>query len=280
MKLDLDGMNADSLTDMLKASFSLENWDAMIVIAEKLFEQITIIYETNSDTMSQQKLKRTIPYYFGFSLCSKGIALQKLGKYPEARICILKYSDLSWIKEIDKTGLDEVEYYRNIAKANTYVLDLLEGETEVLQEYVEFIRNSDEEEILPGLITILESSIKYNYSVDWILKEFETNVNDIGEQESTENIRYFIDYMYLLATYHYKQGNIRDAINTALEVLLLSGKLKDDTGFKKSVALFEILRDHTDHSQQQVHKNIMTTILERELNDEKNTILAGSRILD
>ncbi|KAA1181366.1 DNA-binding protein [Paenibacillus sp. B2(2019)] len=280
MKLDLDGLNADSLTSMLKASFSLENWGAMIEIADRLITQIAFIYETSSDTLREQNLKRSIPYYFGFSLCSKGIALQKLGKYPEARMCIQKYAELGWIKGLDDEGINEVKYYCNIAKANTYVLDLLEGQTGVLKEYVEFIRNSAEEELLPGLITILESSIKYNYSVDWILSEFEINANDIGARGTQESIRYFVDYKFLLAMYYYKQENMCDAINTILETLLLSIKLKDDTGFKKAAALFEILRDYANQSQLQVHHNIMETIIERELTNEKENVLAYSRSLN
>ncbi|WP_149646655.1 DNA-binding protein [Paenibacillus sp. B2(2019)] len=278
--MDLDGLNADSLTSMLKASFSLENWGAMIEIADRLITQIAFIYETSSDTLREQNLKRSIPYYFGFSLCSKGIALQKLGKYPEARMCIQKYAELGWIKGLDDEGINEVKYYCNIAKANTYVLDLLEGQTGVLKEYVEFIRNSAEEELLPGLITILESSIKYNYSVDWILSEFEINANDIGARGTQESIRYFVDYKFLLAMYYYKQENMCDAINTILETLLLSIKLKDDTGFKKAAALFEILRDYANQSQLQVHHNIMETIIERELTNEKENVLAYSRSLN
>lgn len=280
MKLDLDGLNADSLTCMLKASFSLENWDAMIEIADRLITQIALIYETSSDTLREQNLKRSIPYYFGFSLCSKGIALQKLGKYPEARMCIQKYAELGWIKGLNEEGINEVKYYRNIAKANTYVLDLLEGQKGVLNEYVQFIRNSAEEELLPGLITILESSIKYNYSVDWILREFEINANDIGARGTKESIRYFVDYKFLLAMYHYKQENTFDAINIILETLLLSITLKDDTGFKKAAALFEILRDDANQSQLQVHHNIMKTIIERELTNEKENVIAYSRNLD
>lgn len=280
MKLDLNGLNADSLTCMLKASFSLENWDAMIEIADKLITQIAIIYETSSDTMREQNLKRSVPYYFGFSLCSKGIALQKLGKYSEARMCILEYSKLGWIKGLDEEGHHEVNYYRNIAKANAYVLDLLEGKTGILEEYVEFIRNSAEEELLPGLITILESSIKYNFSVDWILREFEINANDIGARGTQESIRYFVDYKFLLAMYHYKQENMCEAINTILETFLISITLKDDTGFKKAAALFEILRDYANQSQLQVHHNIMKTIIEREFTNEKENVLADSRSLD
>ncbi|HEY4430828.1 MAG TPA: hypothetical protein VGN87_07285 [Paenibacillus sp.] len=60
MKLDLDGLNADSLTCMLKASFSLENWDVMIEIADKLIIQIALLYETSSDTMSDTKREQNL----------------------------------------------------------------------------------------------------------------------------------------------------------------------------------------------------------------------------
>lgn len=55
----------------------------------------------------------------------KGIAYQKLGNLAESRKCIGLYSDLSWIKDMDQEAATEVEYYRNIAIANTFVIDLL-----------------------------------------------------------------------------------------------------------------------------------------------------------
>ncbi|OMD50662.1 hypothetical protein BSK51_15825 [Paenibacillus odorifer] len=265
---------------MLKASFSLENWGAMIEIADRLITQIALIYETSSDTLREQNLKRSIPYYFGFSLCSKGIALQKLGKYPEARMCIQKYAELGWIKGLDDEGINEVKYYCNIAKANTYVLDLLEGQTEVLKEYVEFIRNSAEEELLPGLITILESSIKYNYSVDWILSDLKNNVNDIEEYVTNVDIRYYEEYIYLLVMYYYEQENMNEAINTILETLIFSIKIENDTNLKKSVALFELLREHAHQSQLQMYHNIMEKIIVKEFTNEKENVLAYSRSLD
>lgn len=62
----------------------------------------------------------------------KGIAYQKLGNLAESRKCIGLYSDLSWITDVDQEAAVEVEYYRNIAIANTFVIDLLEGKVEVL----------------------------------------------------------------------------------------------------------------------------------------------------
>lgn len=279
--LELDGVNADSLIDMIKMSFSWENWLAIIEISDKLLEVAAITYNSIQLNLSKKPLKRSITYYFGYSQCMKGIALQKLGKHLEARKCISQYSDLSWIKGLDEEGLSEVDYYKNIAIANSYVIDLLEGQVDVLPDYVEFIRNNDKEELLAGLLTVLESSIKYNYSVDWVLEEFKGQVEELSSTEKREDVRYYVDYIYLHAIYLYKMKRNVDSINLILDIFILSGKLDDRTGFRKTVAFYEVIRSHASSSQQEKHLEIMRNILEKEiLNDEESMLVIDSRIVD
>lgn len=276
--LELDGLNADSLVKMLKVAFSWDNWTAMIEIADKLFETAVIINDNNQFRFTGRKdpLQRSIAYYFGFSLCMKGIALQRIGNYHDSKKCIERYADLSWVYGLDEEGEREVQYYRVISKANANVIELLEGNTEVLPEYVDFLSNNTEKELLPGLITVLESAIKHNYSVDWVLAEFEKVVQAVKESDSKENKRYYIDYMYLLAVYQYKRRKIEDSINLILHILLLSGRIVDGTGFKKSVAFYEKIRNHATPTQQQVHDHIMNKILEKELFGNEEKVLSGS----
>ncbi|GGH34868.1 DNA-binding protein [Paenibacillus segetis] len=281
MNLDLEDIHVDSLTDILKASFSLENWEGMLLVADRLYKAISDLYETkqleraNNNTFTSLNLKNSIVYYFGFSLCSKGIALQKQGRYSESRACIQQYSDLSWINGLDDEGWVEVEYYRNIAIANRYVIDLTEGKTYVLQDYVAFIRNN-REELLPGLITILESAITFDYSIDSVVAEFGEIIDSMCEFYKTKaKIRYYVDYKYLLARYYHKQDRNEIAIHTILKSLQTSSNLKDDTGIIKSVALFEFLRNHANNTQHQVYKNIMKNILEGGVNDEKGILIDG-----
>ncbi|MNB91619.1 hypothetical protein D3C75_387030 [compost metagenome] len=277
--LDLDGTDPDSLVNMLKMSFSCEYWPAIIQISEKLFELTAITYEMSNCNSTQPELKRDIVYYFGYSLLMKGIALQKMNRFSEARECIGRYKNLDWIKNLSADGLAEIEYFRNISIANTYVIDLLEGKIEVLPHYVEFIRNSDKEEILAGLITVLESAIRFNYSIDWIINEFKDQIRVRSEQDKKEEVRYYLDYLYLLAAYYYKQRRASDTINLILEILILSDKLEDSIGFRKSVAFYEMIRDHATKDQQQVYRATMKIIVERVFEDDEKNFISDDHLI-
>lgn len=275
------------LYEMLQAEFSLDGWDAMVHIADKLHHSINAFYEEDQlrqakgqPRIDTKRLKRSVAFYFGYSMVAKGIALQKMGDYSATRDCIEKYSELGWISGLDDEGKEDVAHFRMIANANTYVLNLLEGNMETLPEYVQFIHNAEEEELLPGIITILESALKHNCNVDWALKEFEPNLDALdGEYETEANIRYYIDHLYLMSLYHFTNGNIYNALNISLKGLRMSDKLKDDTGYKKINALFVSFSVHATKEQLNEYNVLNKTILERVLKDEKGIRYDGSSIV-
>ncbi|WP_238651369.1 DNA-binding protein [Paenibacillus piscarius] len=268
MYLDLDGINADSLVQMLKASFTLDNWEGMLQIADRLYSEINHLYnqeqQEDQERQAERKvgLKRSIVYYFGYSMCLKGIALERLGRLDEARECIAKYEDLGWINGLDTEGRAEVEYYREIARANWYIIELHVGNTAVLPDYLAYLR-SDREEVLPGVLYILDSAIRHGTNIDYVLDEFSEQIRAMGEYyETHRNIRYYIDYMYMTARYYALQGRTSEAVHKLLHALETSVKLKDDTGFRKSVALFEKLRNQTTSDQLDKYLRLMNQILD------------------
>ncbi|MNC27778.1 hypothetical protein D3C75_759660 [compost metagenome] len=269
---------------MIKLSFSWENWPAVIEVSDKLFEVIAITYETSQniiETPHKLHLKRNIVYYFGYSLLMKGVAYQKTGQYSESRMCINQYRDLSWIKNVDEEGNTEVDFFKSMAMANAYVIELLEGNTGVLQEYVRFLQSIEKEELLNGMLTVLESAIKYNYSIDWVLDLFKEQIEEIRNKEKREDVRSYVDYKYLLATYLYKRNNIVDALNGILDILQICSKLEDEAGFRKSIAFYELIRNSASDSQQEIYQEIMKNILEREFfYDEKVILVADDAIVN
>ncbi|MDQ0492857.1 DNA-binding protein [Paenibacillus brasilensis] len=267
----------DSIVGMLKMAFSLEEWEQMIQIADQLHTQAHRVYEqqqlelTKGGQPRTLHIKRPLVYYLGFSQLTKGIAFQKQGKYESSRECVEKYAELGWVEGLNEEGLQEVEDYRTLAKANTYTLDLLQGKEEVLPNYVRFLHENSSEELLPGMITILESTIVHNYNINGILREFKTRLTELGTfYEEPENIRYYVTYLYLLAVYRF----IEEKYTVAIEVTLNALESAD----KKCVALFESFRSYANKYQKKKYKFIQKNVLERELKNEKNLLYDGYRI--
>lgn len=262
--IDLTDLDADSLVKMLKGAFALEDWDNMINIANKLYEVINSIH--SNQTLHILRLERPLPYYFGFSQLSKGIALQKIKKYDEARACIKNYSDLSYLVPLDEKGKQVVSDFGEFAEANSFTLELLSGNDAVLPAYIQFIEHKSLEEKLSFILTLLEAANEHNINVDHILDEFcpqferyETSCTD------ATRTRYYMDYLTLLAVYWVKKGNYNLAIDIILKAIIWSDTLEDDRGFKKLVLLFELHREFASSSQKNAYFNEIKTISERML---------------
>ncbi|KTS84426.1 DNA-binding protein [Paenibacillus jamilae] len=276
----------DSLADMLRAAYSVEEWQTMIYVADKLYSTIRKHYDNNQYEQAQGKpksgsnLERSVAYYFGFSMTAKGIALQKMGKHAEARDCVEKYAELGWINGLDDEGDKDVAHFKMIASANTYVLDLLDGKFDVLPEYVKFIHECEEEELLPGVITILEAALAHNHNVDWALEEFSADLDALdGEYETDVNIRYYIDHLYFMALYRFKTGKYFNALNIVNKGLRISDKLRDDTGYKKLNALYVAFRGKASAEQAGEYDALNKNILERMLQNEKGVLYDGNSIV-
>lgn len=280
---DID--NLDSLTKMLKGAFAIDAYKHMIEIADKLYTQAYKALQVLNDKSVPHLhiFERNIVYYIGFSQLSKGIALQKTNKLEESKKCIEKYNNLDLVNGVEQEEQQTIDYFKVLARANTYTIDLLQGKEEVMEEYANFIKEGKNDELLPGLITILESAIMHNFNISHILTELGEKIDkSIDAKETRENKRYYVDYLYLLSLYKFKEGDHKTAINIILDILVTSDRVKDDTGFKKICVLFENFRLHASQSQLQDYSSILRQILKGDFENEKSIqgiMFDGSRIV-
>ena len=279
--LDLRNIdNVDSLTKMLKLAFSNEDWANLIRISDKLIEESSILYyQQLQQPPKKPPHDRPLIYYIGYSQLSKGIACEKLKRYTEARECIKKYSDLSWMEGVEEKDKYIIKDFQIFAVGNTYTIDLMEGKGEVLKDYVKYLKEYPRE-LLAGVSTILECSIKNELPIEWVLDELSTELEEIeGNPANSTTARYYTEYLYLFSLYKYKQKHYFDAIQKNLEALATSVILGDNTAFKKLVVLFEVFRGYSSTEQEQLYKTQLKTILEGVLLDEKDisfsSILSG-----
>ncbi|WP_355317845.1 hypothetical protein [Paenibacillus jiagnxiensis] len=118
----------------------------MTEIAGKLLLSAERVYSRQKQSLESGKRyiyldgTRHIVYYFGFSQLMKGIALA----------CIKDYSDLSLLDDGSTEAGEEISAFKMFAKANTLSISLLDGRQEYLDPYVQFLKESRVEELLPG----------------------------------------------------------------------------------------------------------------------------------
>ncbi|ODB66259.1 DNA-binding protein [Paenibacillus polymyxa] len=267
-----DITDLDTLVNMIKLSFSFADGANMIALCDQLYSHVNQKYQELQLYKAREKpiqpihTKRPLVYYYGYSHLMKGMAFQKQGKYEAARDCIEKYAELGWFNGLDQYGEAEVEYYRYAARANLYALDILSGHAEVLQEYIEFLRNNPEE-LLPGLLSIVEGASRYDYPLEAVLESFAEQIEGFTYFEEPVNVSYYFRFCYQLALYYIKQQQFTVALGYILQSLMLSDTLgmEHEHEFRKCTAIFEIFRSQATATQQDQY----ITILKGVLKDEK-----------
>ncbi|WP_049825203.1 hypothetical protein [Paenibacillus sp. 1-18] len=127
------------------------------------------------------------------------------------------------------------------------------------------------------MITILESAIMHNYDINPILKDFAERVGELGGfYGEPQNLNYYVEFLYQLSIYRFKEGKPGLGIDAVLRAIEYADSLKDDTSFKKCVALFESYRSLAVKHQKKRYKSIQNSILGREKDPAKNTFFDDS----
>ncbi|WP_144415290.1 DNA-binding protein [Paenibacillus durus] len=244
----LRSLKPDIIVEMLEMAFHCENWDKLLNTSDILYSYAQCIYEERQYYKAKKlpvplvNMARPLVYYYGFSHLMRGIAYQKQGQYDQARESIDKYAELGWMEDLGEEGMQIVEEFRFLARANGFALDILSGKTERLAEYVVFLKNNPEE-LLPGLDTILQAALRHGLNVDELLDTFAEQAAEFGEYEDAGNVSHYYSYCYHLALYHKQAGGQDKALKYVMQALMLAHQSGNDRNFKKCMALFESLRE-------------------------------------
>jgi tetratricopeptide (TPR) repeat protein len=258
----LKSLKPDVVVEMLEMAYRLENWDKMIETADILYDCVQCVYQERQYQKAKElpllllELEHPLVYYYGYSHLMRGIAHQERGQYVESRACIEKYAELGWLEDLGEEGLEVVEEFRFLAQANGYALDLISGRVEVLEAYAEFLRENPEE-VLPGLDTIVRAALLHGLSVDDLIHMFAEQTAEFGTYEDADNIAHYYRYCYHMAIYHKRSGRQREALEHALQSLRLAHQSGNDGHFKRSMTLFELLREEATEEQSMQYQEIL-----------------------
>ncbi|MFD3259422.1 transcriptional regulator [Paenibacillus lentus] len=265
----------DALKDLGNIYRSLNQWDKVEMIANRLGHLANTLYSTVRPDKIQKFSKPSRPLFTYIALSSLFYAdvCDARRDYNQALQYTYYYADLSWVKEDDT----DTQHWKNIfqewAQANTYVNKLMSGDASILPEYVAYIETK-QEELMTGLFNILEAANRYRINVDDILKKFESEITIYINQEMTINIyktqfieNFFSQLLYKLAYYYLNKNDYNTGFEYLLKSLETSSSINNKRYIIKCMGLFEQYRDLASSETLISYKTLIKGVHE---NEEKN----------
>ncbi|SDE03527.1 hypothetical protein SAMN05428987_0264 [Paenibacillus sp. CF095] len=248
--------------ELFRLSYRQSEWDEADRIADHILSLAERMYENKKkwDELViplNQMIKRPLIYYFGYGYLAKSIVFQKHGHFDLAREYIAKYADLGWYDNATDEDLVVIERFKGFAKANGYAVDLLSGKEEILNEYIDFI-HENEEEALPGFITIVEAANLNKWNVDeYYFNSITEQLEAFSELEDLGNRVYYVQLLNQLAIYNLGQRRYDVAINYILDYLQVGVTMDLDKDIIATIGIFEDLRKIATTDQIVKYKTIL-----------------------
>ncbi|UFJ41483.1 helix-turn-helix transcriptional regulator [Brevibacillus humidisoli] len=221
-----DGYRLDGLLQLANTCFTLRKWKEMEQYADELRDLATVVYQNELRKKKRKRpsehlqTERHLVVYYGQGYLLKSVALQQQGLYHQAKQYIDGYADLGWFELLDELGQIEVDKFRLFATANSYYMHVCMGNSDVLPDYVRFLADHPNE-LLAGLAVIVESAVRYGFSIDNILDRFADEISHFHERQNPYDLERYYRFRYWLAKYQIENGQC----TTGLEQLVLERQI-------------------------------------------------------
>lgn len=217
----------DGYYKLTGTSFNLHKWEEVETYVDEFRVVVKAIYNEKVRRLESKKkceplvTEHPFVFYYGYTYLMKSIAFQKREQYEEAKKYISYYADLSWMQGLDEENLKQVQQFKLWAEGNNFTVDLLMGNKGVIPKYVQYLKEHPKE-ILAGLLTLLESANKHEFSIDEILEDFREQISEWDGRNDMTHRTYCFSFLHELAIYNFKHLRIHQGLNCTLQCLNLS----------------------------------------------------------
>ncbi|USB33805.1 DNA-binding protein [Paenibacillus sp. YPG26] len=258
----------DALLKLANVCFTLHKWKEVEKYSDELRALAQAVYREQLRRKVREKscevldTERHLVVYYGQGYLLKTVALQKQDLYDKAKKYVTGYADLSWFENLNEIGWMEVKKFKVWARANAYTLEMLTGNIDILPDYCQFLQDHPEE-ILPGLLTIVESANKYGFYADPVIEQCSQVIQKLNNQNPIEVDRHY-SYRYQLSIYHFRKNQYIEGIAHILVALKLAYLQNNDRDVIQSVTLFEAYRAHASEQQKREYQLLMEEIRSKE----------------
>lgn len=240
---------------------ALERWDDVEKYAEELRRLAQDMYEDKRKSYKKSKytLHHPLVFYYGRALLLKSLSFEYREMYEEANELTKEYVDLSWFEGLDEQGRIEVQRFSMFAHANLLCIEVKMGNQTVIPQYAAFLQENPEE-LLEGLITLLISANRHQYSIDETLQRFAIESMDISEMVSTDSYyreffhrQRYCQFCYHYAAYSFYRDHFAEGIKYTLLSLEVAIQMKNNRVMVLCMTLFEKYREHASFDQSIVY---------------------------
>ncbi|MGR6546144.1 transcriptional regulator [Paenibacillus tundrae] len=261
----------DGLNDLINVYSSLRNWSKLLELSDKLKIRAEIHYKLYG-RHKDDSVKKEIVFYVLYADLVKGSAYSYLGDYVNALKYVEQYSNQTWIKSPNEAELIVMNQFNEWAEANRYLYELMSGNVDVLESYLEYI-SERKNEIFPALCAIVSAANRHNMNIDSVLEQYESyftyqeQENKIGKVSTHYTRDQYGSLLAGLGTYYltnrnydkgmeYLQRGLDFAMNSGnkdamLDCLGLFGELRDSPNGEgnstKAAILLEKISERFSH---------------------------------
>ncbi|WP_342476288.1 helix-turn-helix transcriptional regulator [Paenibacillus sp. FSL H7-0350] len=226
----------DALKQLANLYSGLQAWDKVSQSVEELLRVATVQYELHGQVhrkhSSNQFNKKPLYTYILYAQLMRSCVYEELGDYKTALDMVPQYLDHSWIREDDEEARRIKAQYIEWGTANTYLYRLMDGQIEVLEEYIEYISTS-ENEIFMALFKIVQLANQYKWDVDHVIQRFADYIpyrkvySIFGEHNKFIHEKNYTQFCSELATYYLSRKRYKgdDVIMQSVD---LSAKLDSE----------------------------------------------------
>ncbi|MNO49319.1 hypothetical protein D3C76_396670 [compost metagenome] len=263
------------------------SWVEVEKYADELNELAFKLYKRRVWKSGNFNPDRPLVYYYGKSYLFKAASYEYRGMFAEAKNWISQYADLSWFEGLDQQGMDEVNNLKLFAKANYMNLEIKAGDRNRIPEYVCFLEENPDE-IVEGLITLLEAANRYHFFIDEIIIKFSYKIEQYRNVDTDHGVvqrlaanSYTNEPSYKLrcsvffqnfAVYNFRKGLHREGLKNLLYSMAISVTLDNKERIVNSMVMFELYRRFASDQQCQTYNNLCRSMWDH----EKVNVLGGS----
>ncbi|NRR03674.1 helix-turn-helix transcriptional regulator [Brevibacillus sp. RS1.1] len=234
----------DALFQLARVCYALQKWNKSGEYGDELRLLAETVHMHELDRLKRNKKgeplkpERPLVYYYGMGHLYKGATLEMQGLYEEAKQYVQVYADLGWFELLDEAGRKEVERFKVWAKANSYTLEVLSGNTSIIEEYADYLDSLPTTEVLAGLNAIMKSANTYHFCVDEILERFASRIASFDQFTEAIGLDRHLRFRYQMAIYEFGKGRIERGIEETIYCLSLADLLNRHDETLTYIALF------------------------------------------